>query len=162
VASYQAQLAIPVPPVIVRAILLEPAALPEWNPGFRSVGGPERARPDTRYPIAVRGGLTGFLEYAAIGDRRIEVGWHVAGLTEAGSWALTPEGNQTRVRYRVERTGPLTVLTRAGTGDLAGQRLRRLSLYAVARLGSRYANTAVTWWCPRGGARQGTEGMQQP
>lgn len=160
-ASYQAELAIPVPPLIVRAILLEPAALPQWNPGFRSVGGLERARLGFRYPIAVRGGLTGFLEYAAIGDRRVEIGWHVAGLTETGSWALAQEGNQTRVRHRVERSGPLTVLMRTGTADLAGQRLRRLREHAVARLGSRYTNAAVTWWCPRGGART-AEGTQQP
>jgi hypothetical protein len=154
VASYEAELGIPVPPVIVRAILLEPAALPLWNPAFRSVGGAERARPGTRYPIAVRGGLTGYLEYGAIGDRRVEIGWHVAGLTETGSWALAQEGNQTRVRYRVVRSGPLTVLMRGSAADLAGQRLRRLSEHAVARLGSRYANAAVTWWCPRGGARE--------
>jgi hypothetical protein len=135
--SYQAQLSIPVPRTIVRAILLEPAALPEWNPAFRAITAGWRAQLGVRYPIAVRGGLTGYYQYFATGERRIEATWRIPGLAETHSWILIPDGNGTLVRHWFENTGPVVALLRGAFENVADLRLERLSARAIARLGAR-------------------------
>jgi len=51
--------AIPATPADVRRLLLDPLALPSWNPAFQSIDGPTRPAAGTRYAIRVRPGLTG-------------------------------------------------------------------------------------------------------
>jgi hypothetical protein len=136
-ASYRAQLDIPVPHTIVRAILLEPAALPEWNPAFRAITAGWRAQVGIRYPIAVRGGLTGYFQYTATGERRIEGNWRVPGLAETHSWILIPDRNGTLVRHWLENSGPVAALLRGAFENVADLRLERLSERAIARLGAR-------------------------
>jgi hypothetical protein len=135
--GHHAELGIPVPRMIVRAILLEPAALPEWNPAFRGITAGWRAQVGVRYPLAVRGGLTGYFQYTATGERRIEGNWRVPGLAETHSWILIPDGDGTLVRHWFENTGPLAALLRGAFENVADLRLERLSGRAIARLGAR-------------------------
>lgn len=136
-AGHQAERGIPVPRTIVRAILLEPAALPEWNPAFRAITAGWRAQVGVRYPIAVRGGLTGYFQYTATGERRIEGNWRIPGLAETHGWLLISDGDGTLVRHWSEHTGPVASLLRGAFENVAELRLERLSGRAIARLGAR-------------------------
>lgn len=142
--TYQSQLSIPVPRVIVRAILLEPSALPEWNAGLRAITAGWRAQVGVRYPVAVRGGLTGYLLYTATGERRIETTWRIPGLAESNSWTLIPDGSGTLVRHAFENTGPVAMMLRGTFENAADVRLERLAERAVARFGARRSSHAAS------------------
>ncbi|MET8156831.1 SRPBCC family protein [Sphaerisporangium sp. NPDC005289] len=112
----------------VREILLDPRALPDWNPAFLTLGGPGHAAVGVSYPITVRGGLSGNWEYTAIEDERIDTAWHLPGFHENGTWLLRPraEGG-TVVTHGFQHQGPLArALSRAYRG-VAELRLDRLS-----------------------------------
>jgi polyketide cyclase/dehydrase/lipid transport protein len=143
-ARYESRLRIPVPRTVVRAILLEPATLPEWNPAFRAITAGWRAQLGVRYPIAVRGGLTGYLEYTAAGTRYVNMRWRVPGLAETSTWQLIPYGTGTVVRHTFQHTGPLAALLRGVFHDVADLRLYRLAERAGTRLGTRNA-VAAAW-----------------
>jgi hypothetical protein len=146
VATYQSQLSIPVPRTIVRAILLEPAALPEWNPAFRAITAGWRAQVGVRYPVAVRGGLTGYFLYTATGERRIESTWRIPGLAETNSWTLIPDASGTLVRHTFESTGPVAALLRGTFENVADLRLERLSERAMTRFAGRRTAHAANLW----------------
>jgi len=67
VSVQHATSAIPAAPAVVRRLLVDPLALPSWNPAFQSIDGPSQPAAGTRYTIRVRPGLTGWLEYTRIG-----------------------------------------------------------------------------------------------
>jgi hypothetical protein len=145
-AAYEGQLSIPAPHAVVRAILLEPAALPEWIPGFRAITAGWRARVGVRYPVAVRGGLTGYLIYSATGERRIETTWRVPGLVESASWTLIPSGSGVLVRHSFEHSGPAAALLRRGSFEnVADLRLTALAERALSRVASGSRHRANPW-----------------
>ena len=91
-----ARLLIDATPDQVRAVLLEPLQLPEWNPAFLHLTGPAPPIVDQRYPITVRPRLSGHFSYTSIETDRIEMRWDVPGFTETASWQLAQRGNRTR------------------------------------------------------------------
>ena len=121
------------PPHVVRQILLEPTALAEWNPAFMSVQGPEHANIAQRYPIQVRGGLTGHWEYRSISEEVIEGYWEVPGLTETNTWELRPYGSGTHVTHSFQHRGALAALLRPAFANVAQLRLSRLAQRAGER-----------------------------
>jgi hypothetical protein len=147
-SSYQSQLSIPVPRGMIRGILLEPAALPEWQQWLRAVSAPYRGQVGVRYPVTVRGGLGGHLTYAMTGERRVELGWRVPGMAQSDTWTLIPDGSGTLVRHAIEASGPVARLFRGSLEDAADLRLQRLAERAMRRMDARYTNPVVTWWRP--------------
>jgi hypothetical protein len=71
--TQHADLVLPATPPEVQRVLLDPLALPAWNPAFQSVQGPQQPAPGLHYTIKVRPGLTGSLEYTSISTDRIEI-----------------------------------------------------------------------------------------
>lgn len=126
-STQHAALILPAAPTDVRRLLLEPLALPAWNPAFQSVEGPPQPAPGHRYAIRVRPGLTGSLEYTRIGPDRIDIAWHVPGFRETGSWTLEPEGALTLAHHWFEHTGPLASALRHAFQGVASLRLQRLA-----------------------------------
>ncbi len=121
------------PPPVVRQILLEPTALAEWNPAFLSVQGPDLAITQQRYPIQVRGGLSGHWEYRKITDDVIEGYWEVPGLTETNTWELRPYGTGTHVTHSFQHRGAVAALLRPAFANVAELRLSRLAQRAHGR-----------------------------
>lgn len=76
----------------VHAVLLAAPRLPEWNPAFTTVTGAESATPGERYDLEAIRGLRGSLHYPRITAAEIIMTWHVAGMTETGTWELASEG----------------------------------------------------------------------
>jgi hypothetical protein len=120
----QATLVIPADPDRIRAILLDPRALPSWNEAFLSVDGPARPAVGQRYALRVRPGLPGELHYTVVAPDRIEVTWHVPGFREVGEWTISPEG---QVTHTFEQTGPLATVLRPVYRNIATIRLARLA-----------------------------------
>lgn len=123
-------------PTEVRRLLLDPLALPSWNPAFRSIDGPPNPAPGTRYAIRVRPSLTGSLEYTRIGRDRIDMTWDVPGFHETGSWTIERDDAGTLVQHRFEHTGPLASALRRAYRGVAPLRLQRLA-HAIEHADSR-------------------------
>jgi hypothetical protein len=103
----QATLNIPAAADTVRAVLLDPLALPLWNEAFLAIDGPRVPAVSQQYVLRVRPRMNGSLEYAAIEPDRIEISWHVPGLREVGTWTMTANGD---VTHAFEHTGPLAAV----------------------------------------------------
>lgn len=112
---------------VVRGVLLEPLALPEWNEAFRTIAGPPAATIGVGYRISVRGGLSGSFAYTAIDARRVGMSWAVPGFRETGAWLLQPAGADTVVTHEFEHSGPLAALLRPAYSGVARLRLERLA-----------------------------------
>lgn len=126
-----AELAIPATPDEVRRVLLDPLALPAWNPAFHSVAGPLQAAIGVQYRIRVRPGLTGVAEYTEISPNRIGLAWNVPGFHEVGSWTFEPRGAGTLARHEFQQSGPLATALRPAYRGVAGLRLQRLAEYLL-------------------------------
>lgn len=111
----------------IRHALLDPRALPEWNPALRSLRGPSHAVTGTSYPITVKGGLSGTWEYTRIDDRDIDMTWRVPGFLESGTWQLDRHGDGTIVTHEFRHEGPLARVLREAYRGAAELRLDRLS-----------------------------------
>jgi hypothetical protein len=110
----------------VRAVLLDVLALPDWNPAFTNIEGPQTATVEAHYRLKVRPGLRGCFTYDAIEPTRIGMSWHVPGFSETGSWHLLGHGTRTLVRHDFRHAGPLAAALRGayrGVGELRLQRL---------------------------------------
>lgn len=116
-----------VPPYDIRRVLLDPRALPAWNPAFHTLDGPAHAATGVAYPITVRGGLTGSWEYTAIADQRLDTAWHVPGFRETAVWLLEPHGDGTLVTHEFQHTGPLAGILSQAFRGVAELRLDRLT-----------------------------------
>ncbi|MGH9248264.1 MAG: SRPBCC family protein [Acidimicrobiales bacterium] len=126
-STQHANLAVAAAPAAVRRLLLDPLALPAWNPAFHSVQGSPQPAPGLRYAIRVRPGLSGSLEYTRIGPDRVDITWHVPGFRETGSWTLEPHGTGTLAHHQFEHTGPLASALRHAYQGVALLRLQRLA-----------------------------------
>ena len=111
----------------VQQTLLDPLALPEWNPAFLTISGPANAATGVRYPIAIRGGLRGYFEYQSIEAHRIDTTWHVPGFTETGRWQLEPYDETTVVIHGFQHQGTLARILSRGFDGVAELRLNRLA-----------------------------------
>lgn len=111
----------------VRNVLLDPRALPAWNPAFHTVDGPAQAATGISYPITVRGGLTGTWQYTTIDEQRIDTTWRVPGFHETGTWRLEPQGKGTLVTHEFRHQGPLARLLSNAYRGVAELRLDRLA-----------------------------------
>ncbi|WP_405590982.1 hypothetical protein [Streptomyces sp. NBC_01190] len=118
---------------VVRRILLDPSAIPEWNPAFRAITAPATATANLPYPIETRDGLLGHYEFRSIIGTRIEAQWDVPGFTEHQLWELSPYNYGTHVRHTVEHRGNLTSLLRPAFASAASLRLNRLAQRAENR-----------------------------
>lgn len=127
----------PVPQI--RNALLDPRALPEWNPAFHTVDGPARATTGVSYPITVRGGLTGSWQYATIEDQRIDTTWRIPGFHETGTWRFEPRGQDTLVIHEFHHQGPLARLLSNAYRGVAELRLDRLAQRASGSAVNRMA-----------------------
>lgn len=121
------------PPARIRAILLDPLALPEWNPAFHTITGPPQATTGTQWPITARGNLRGYWEYAQISDLRVDTVWQVTGLHETGTWELAPDAAGTRVTHAFGHRGPLAVVLSRAYAGVAELRLDRLAERVASR-----------------------------
>jgi len=111
----------------VRSVLLDPLALPDWNPAFRNITGPAVGLAGENYQITVHPGLAGRFAYISIEPDLITTEWEVLGFAETGSWQLTQRGGRTEVSHSFAHTGPLAaILSRAYRG-VAPLRLTRLA-----------------------------------
>lgn len=110
----------------VRAVLLDPLALPEWNPAFSTVSGPREADTRHEYRITARG-LPGSLAYEAIEPRTIRMAWQVTGFVEVGTWTMTTTGAGTSVHHKFVHSGPLARFLRRAYRGVADLRLDRLA-----------------------------------
>ncbi len=110
----------------VRAILLEPLSLPEWNPAFQAIRGSATAMVGRDYPIVARG-LRGRFAYTDITDTRIGMAWRVPGFAESATWDLTSVDGGTAVGHEFRHTGPLAVLLSPAYQGVAELRLQRLA-----------------------------------
>ncbi|MGI8334795.1 SRPBCC family protein [Actinomadura scrupuli] len=125
--SQEATRFIDVPPADVRRALLDPRALPDWNPAFHSLDGPAGAATGIRYPITARGGLSGHWEYTLITDHRVDAVWQVPGLRETGTWLLDERDGGTVVTHGFQHQGRLARLLRNAYRGVAELRLDRLA-----------------------------------
>jgi Polyketide cyclase / dehydrase and lipid transport len=120
----QATLTIPATPTAIRAVLLDPLALPLWNEAFLAIDGPSRPLVGRPYALRVRPGLSGHLEYTAIESDRIEITWQIPGFHEIGTWTITDSGE---VLHTFTHTGPLAAVLRPAYRGIASVRLDRLA-----------------------------------
>ncbi|MFD4711907.1 hypothetical protein ACFWN5_19865 [Streptomyces sp. NPDC058430] len=121
-----AQRVIRATPQAIRTVLLQPAALPDWNPAIHSITGPDHARIGLRYRVTARGGLSGHLEYREITEDRIGLHFQVQGLREDNWSLLTPQGSVTLVQHGFSHGGPLAKLLSGAFQGVAELRLDRL------------------------------------
>lgn len=114
-------------PTTVRAILLEPLRLPEWNPAFVELRGPETAEENIGYGLTGIRGLRGTFQYSSIRPDFIQMDWTVPGMRETSAWQLAPSGRGTTVTHTVGRSGSLALLLAHTLSGLAQLRLERLA-----------------------------------
>ena len=110
----------------ILAILLDPAALPEWNPAFSEVFAEGTATVGKPNPIRVRGLLRGALVYDRISDSEVAITIRIPGLTEQGTWQLARSGGGTTVTHAFTQSGMLAQLLESATRDVASLRVNRL------------------------------------
>ncbi|NJP68748.1 hypothetical protein [Streptomyces spiramenti] len=120
-----------------RAILLDPGALPEWNPAITGltlppVVGTSRERPTVghRYPVTGVRGLRGHLSYTGIDEDRITMRISLNGLTEDNWWTLVEadgDAPATLVGHGISHRGPLALLLSAAFRGVCDLRLDRLA-----------------------------------
>ncbi|WP_433680239.1 SRPBCC family protein [Nocardia sp. CA-119907] len=115
----------------VRAVLLDPLSLPEWNSAFLRIDGRPEAVTGEPYRLTVRPGLSGTFDYVRIEPGRIDTRWSVPGFTELGSWHIQPHGAATEVEHAFGHEGPLAAVLAPAYRSVARIRLTRLA----ARLG---------------------------
>ncbi|MEU6260363.1 SRPBCC family protein [Streptomyces sp. NPDC047043] len=118
--------------------LLDPLALPAWNPAFRRVHGPTTARPGDTYAINVRG-LPGRLTYDETGPLSIAMRWQIPGFAEDGNWQLQPGKRGVMVSHGFTHHGPLASLLEPAFRTVAELRLERLARYSAAADSTRRA-----------------------
>ena len=126
-STEHAMLPVPATAVDVHRILLDPRALPDWNPAFNAVVGPPTPQPGVSYAIRVRPGLTGTLEYTTITPHLVEITWQVPGFRETGSWTVEQQGASTVVSHEFRHSGPLASALRRNYRGVAALRLQRLA-----------------------------------
>lgn len=114
-------------PAMVRAILLQPLRLPEWNPAFVELRGPHDAEENRSYELTGIRGLRGTFRYSSIRPDFIQMDWTVPGMHETSAWELVPNGRGTTVIHTVGRSGPLALLLAHALSGLAQLRLERLA-----------------------------------
>jgi uncharacterized protein YndB with AHSA1/START domain len=122
----QAERLVAASPRQVRAVLLDPLRLPDWNPAFTSIAGPQDADTRHEYRITARG-LPGSFAYEAIEPLTIRMTWRVPGFAEFSTWSMTPTGPSTSVRHTFVHSGPLASLLRRAYRGVADLRLDRLA-----------------------------------
>lgn len=83
----------------MRAVLLAPLSLPDWNPAFLGISGRTEAEVGAEYLITVRPGLAGTFTYTAITDSRFGFSWKMSGFNEDAIWDLTQDGSGTQVTH---------------------------------------------------------------
>jgi hypothetical protein len=120
----KASLTIPAAADTVRAVLLDPLALPLWNEAFLAIDGPRVPTAGQPYVLRVRPGMNGSLEYTAIEPDRVEMSWRVTGFHEVGNWTIAANGD---VTHTFEHTGPLAAVLRRSYRGIAAVRLDRLA-----------------------------------
>jgi hypothetical protein len=108
----------------IRAVLLDPLALPLWNEAFIAIDGRRVPAAGQRYMLRVRPGMSGTLEYTAIEPDRIEISWQVPGFHEVGSWTIAANGE---VTHTFKHSGPLAAVLRRSYRGIATVRLDRLA-----------------------------------
>ncbi|MFQ6395274.1 SRPBCC family protein [Nocardia sp. KC 131] len=146
ISQQSAHLVIDARPDQVRAVLLDPLALPTWNPAFLGLtGSPEVAVGET-YRITVPMGLSGTFTYTGIEADRIDTRWSVPGFTELGSWHVRPYGARTEVVHNFGHRGALAAILVPAYRNIAELRLDRLRAQVAASIGSSSARmkTAAT------------------
>jgi hypothetical protein len=111
----------------VRDILLQAGRLPEWNSAFVALDAPATATVGERYPLTVRGGMRGYLEYTEIGAYDIGLTWRFPGFRETGAWHLEAHGPATLVTHGFSHSGPVARALRPAFAGVADLRLDRLT-----------------------------------
>ena len=125
--SRQDTVRIQAPASEILAILLDPGALPEWNPAFSEVSAEGAATVGLPNPIRVRGFVRGELVYDAISEREVAITIRIPGMTERGTWALEQSQGGTTVTHAFTQSGMLAHLLESATRDVAGLRVARLA-----------------------------------
>jgi hypothetical protein len=117
----------------VRALLLDPHLLPDWNPAFLRIAGPDQASTHHTYSLSTIGGLKGSFAYTRIDHEVIGMTWSIPGMTEICTWTLSAaQGDRCIVTHTVERSGPLARVLRGSLQGLPKLRLDRLTQQTMA------------------------------
>jgi len=107
-------------------ILLDAAALPEWDPAFSEVRAELPATVGQSIPVQVRGLLEGELLYDRISDHEVATTTQVPGLAEQGTWQLDVTPGGTTVTHAFTQSGWLAELLEPSTRQDARLRVTRL------------------------------------
>lgn len=110
----------------VLAILLDAAALPEWNPAFSAVSAEGSATVGQPNAIRVKGFLRGELVYDRISGSEVAMTIRIPGLTEQGTWRLAESRGGTTVTHAFTQSGVLAEMLEPATRDVASLRVNRL------------------------------------
>lgn len=118
----------------IEVVLRSPRRLPDWNPLFVKVDGPETPAVGDLYDLRTRFGGRGTIAYTELGPGRVEMQWRVRGLVEHAEWLVERVGSATEVTHRFRREGPLAALIGERDRGIAADRLRRLDAYTRGAL----------------------------
>ena len=137
---YSATTGIRADPATVLRVLLDPSAVPEWNPAITRVATLEtEARPGVAYGVTVRSLLRGTLTYAPRhSDLLVEYEMRAPGAVEKGRWLLHGAGGgTTEVEHSFEHGGFLLARMSSAFERVASWRLERLKSFAEGSAAAR-------------------------
>jgi hypothetical protein len=120
----------------IRRVLLDPSAVPQWNPAISSAHTRvTEASPGVAYAVTVKSFVRGTLTYGTPGSAwLVEYELRAPGASERGSWMLRGlDGGTTRVEHSFEHGGFVLSLMSGAFEQVAGWRLARLKSFAEGR-----------------------------
>ncbi|WP_280245977.1 SRPBCC family protein [Nocardia abscessus] len=127
ISKQSARMLVDAPVDEVRAVLLDPVSLADWNPAFLAISGRPDAVAEEEYRLTVRPGLSGTFTYTTIEPGRIGMRWSVPGFTEFGRWDIRSYYAGTEVEHGLGHHGPLAVTLAPAYRGVARLRLSRLA-----------------------------------
>lgn len=124
-------------PGALSRIILDVAALADWNPALCAVEDTDDAvaiegKP---YPVSTRIPGPATLTYELVSDTRVTWRLAVPGGAEVGDWELRAHANGTYVRHTMEHSGAVFKLLRNAMRPVPVLRLDRLAARAAAAEG---------------------------
>jgi hypothetical protein len=124
----------------ISGLLLDPSAVPEWNPAITRAHTREtQARPGVPYGVTVRSLLRGTLSYAPQhSGLLVEYEMRAPGAVETGSWRLhRVDASTTAVEHSFEHGGFLLSRMGAAFEQVAHWRLSRLKSFTEGYVAAR-------------------------
>ena len=124
-------------------VLLNPLALPSWNPAFHALSGPSEPRVGEDYALLALSRLRGHLRYTEIDRSRVRMRWEIPGLAEDGWWELQERDRGTLVVHGFIHSGPLAAVMQRAFRGVSALRLQRLAAHLADLPGARAGGRSV-------------------